>query len=365
MPVNEARRLVVIQLSGGNDGLNTVIPYRNDNYYRLRPTLSMAGKTAVKINDTLGFNNNLVEMSNLLQKGELSILNGVGYPNPNRSHFRSMDIWHTAADANNYENTGWLGRYLDNNCQNLTDALEISDSLSLALKGKNRNGLAITNPAEFYRSSNSPFFNELNNENKLPEDGSNLNYLYKSIADTRQSAAYVFEKYKSKKATITFPDTRLGKQLKDVARFIGSGIESRVYYVNHTGFDTHANQVPVQNRLLRQMDQAIDSFVRELKILNAFDNTLIMVFSEFGRRPAENGSQGSDHGTANPVFIIGNQLKQPGLYNPLPSLTDLDKNGDLLFSIDFRRTYATILKNWLQVSSKPILKGDFSGLGFI
>ena len=358
-------RLVIIQLSGGNDGLNTIVPYRNDRYHQLRPTIALPDKDIISLDDELGFNAKLPGMANLVQRGELLVINGVGYPNPNRSHFRSMDIWHTASDADQYLNSGWLGRYLDANCQSISDAIEADDSLSLILKGQEKSGLAINNPAEFYRTSNSPFYKELTRISPQEEQNQQLNFLYKRLIETQQSAAYVFEKYKIGQVKTTFPDTQIGKRLKDIARFINSGLDSRLYFVNHGGFDTHANQVPVQNRLLGQFDEATAAFINELKTTDAFNNTLLMVFSEFGRRAGQNASNGTDHGTANPVFLIGRNLKNSGIYNPYPSLSKLDNNGDLIYSTDFRSIYATILENWLQVKPETILPGKFTRLKVI
>jgi uncharacterized protein (DUF1501 family) len=362
--------LVVIQLSGGNDGLNTVIPYRNDVYYTSRPKLAIQAKEVFTLNDEMGLNPALTGLKSLFDESYVSILNNVGYPNPDRSHFRSMDIWQTASHSDQYLNTGWVGRYLDSQClahpteNNAHHAIEIDDVLSLSMKGASSNGLALTNPQKLYQATQDKQFKSLVQFESSSDTGSNINYLYKTLAETISSADYIHQKTMSSQNTATYPDTEFAKRLKTIASLIISGVDTQIYYISLSGFDTHVNQKPQQERLLKMYGDAVNIFVNDLKSNNRLDDVLLMTFSEFGRRVTQNASGGTDHGTANNVFLIGNQLKQKGILNETPDLKDLD-DGDLKFTTDFRSIYATILDKHLGVSSKEILDNQFPILDFI
>lgn len=360
------KRLVVIQLSGGNDGLNTVIPYTNDLYFKARPTVGIKGNNMLKLNDELALNSNLAPLKNLYDNGELSIINNVGYPNPNRSHFRSTDIWHTASNSNEYMTSGWLGRYLDNYGKAPHNALELDDSLSLVLKGKQLNGMAVKSPQQLFRNTQDPYFKKVlehHTDTHLSEH--NLGYLYKTMIAAENSAKYLFNSTKTYNNSNNYPKTPLGQQLKTAATFINSGVNSKVLYTSLGGFDTHNNQPGRQDRLLQVYAEAVEAFVLDLKKNNTFKDTLILTFSEFGRRVAQNAANGTDHGTANNVFIIGGDLKKQGLYNEGPNLANLDANGDLQYTTDFRSIYATILDKWMDVNDAKILNKDFQKLSFL
>ncbi|KAA5827567.1 DUF1501 domain-containing protein [Algibacter amylolyticus] len=360
------KRLVIIQLSGGNDGLNTVIPYRNDVYYKARPTLGIPQKDIIKLNDEVGLNSSLKPLKRLYDKGYLSIINNVGYPNPIRSHFRSMDIWQTATDANTYSQSGWIGRYLDHYGKQPHSAIEVDESLSLAMKGEQFNAIATQDAKAFYNLSKDPYFKNIHkhkNDAHLSEH--NLGYLYKSMIAAESSAKYIFETSKTVTSKKEYPNNKFGKQMKTTAQFINSRIETKVFYTSLGGFDTHVNQLNTQKRLLSNYAESVEAFVEDLKDNNTFKDTLILTFSEFGRRVKQNASIGTDHGTANNVFIIGENLKKQGLYNTMASLSDLDDNGDLKFEIDFRTIYATVLDKWLEVDNKKVLNTSFNPLDFI
>ncbi|GGD15775.1 DUF1501 domain-containing protein [Hyunsoonleella pacifica] len=360
------KRLVIIQLSGGNDGLNTVVPFRNDLYYKERPTLGLAQNDIIKLNDEVGLNASLAPLKRLYDKGYVSIINNVGYPNPIRSHFRSMDIWQTASDSNQYSQNGWIGRYLDNYGQNPHSAIEIDDSLSLAMKGENTNAIATKDPKIMYNLSKGPYLKNINKhlaDKHLSEH--NLGYLYKSMIAAESSAKYIYETSKTVTSKKEYPKSKFGKQMKTTAQFINSHLQTKVYYTSLGGFDTHVNQKATQKRLLNMYAQSIEAFVEDLKANNTFKDTLILTFSEFGRRVKQNASVGTDHGTANNVFIIGENLKKQGLYNNMANLSDLDENGDLKFEIDFRTIYATVLDKWLEVDDKKVLSSSFNQLEFI
>lgn len=359
------KKLIIIQLKGGNDGLNTVVPFRNDLYYQNRQQIAISKNELLNLNDEVGFHPSLKPLKNLYDKGYLSIINNVGYPNPNRSHFRSTDIWQTASNSDEFLQTGWIGRYLDINKTQSHKAIEVDESLSLMLKGEAQNGLAITNPKLFYKLLKQPFFDKLLQTKNTHLDEHNLGYLYNTMIDARSSANYIYEKSKTTSSKANYPKNIFGKQLKTISEFITSGLETEVYYAALSGFDTHANQQNRQAKLLETYAESMNIFVNDLQNNNALDNTLIFTFSEFGRRVKQNGSRGTDHGTANNVFIIGKNLKKAGLYNPLPNLQNLDSNGDLKFTVDFREVYATILDKWLQIDNAKILNNQFSTLNFI
>ncbi len=358
----DGKILVVIQLSGGNDGLNTVIPFRNDDYYSLRPSIGIAESDVLKLNDSLGFNPALSGLKNIYDQGYLTIINNVGYPNPDRSHFRSMDIWHSGSSSSEFWYSGWLGRYLDAQCENgkpVHSVLEIDDTLSLAVKGENKNALGVTSPKMLYDSVRS--LNVTDNSNT---GNNNLDFLYKTLADTKSSAEYLYDQSTIYKSSVTYPNTELGKHLKTVSELIVSGTQTSVYYSEHTGFDTHFGQLGKQKNLLSQYSEAVSAFVDDLKLNNKLNDVVIMTFSEFGRRVAQNASGGTDHGTANNVFIINGALAKPGIYNETPDLKNLDQ-GDLIYNIDFRNIYSTLLQKVLKVDDVAILKGSFSTLDFI
>jgi uncharacterized protein (DUF1501 family) len=358
--------VVVIQFSGGNDGLNTVIPYRNDEYYSKRPVLGLKKEASLVINDEAALHPSLSHFRELHDDGSLGILNSVGYPNPDRSHFRSMDIWHSASDSKTILNTGWLGRYLDaqcHGCDRPTQALEVDDVLSLALKGEYSKGLAFRRPASLYGSSQEKFFREVAKAHS-PHGEEPVDYLYKTMADTISSADYIFSRSKLNPSKQQYPSTQLGQSLKTIAGLIFSDINTRVYYVSLGSFDTHVMQAAQQKRLFTELNDALKSFTADLKQNNRFDDVLTFTFSEFGRRVAQNASGGTDHGTANNMFFISGGLKQKGLINPLPDLKDL-QDGDLKYTVDFKNVYATVLNKWLEADDQRILGGKFDKLNFI
>lgn len=358
--------LVVVQLSGGNDGLNTVVPFRNDIYYQNRPSLGIQANQVLKVSDELGFNPALAGLQSLYDDGLVSIINNVGYPNPDRSHFRSMDIWQTASASDEYLSTGWIGRYLDSTCQNCDPyhALEVDDTLSLALKGYQRNGFAMSNPKQLKQTTSNKFLQQITADANHHNQEENVAYLYKTMVETQSSADYLFQQSKVYQSKVNYPKNAFGKDLKQIAELITADTDTKIYYVSLGGFDTHANQKNVQERLLKQYADGMKAFVQDLKSNGLLDDTLIMTFSEFGRRVKQNGSNGTDHGTANNLFLIGGKLKNPGFYNGGPDLTTLDQ-GDLIYKVDFREVYATILEHWLQTSSKTILQDQFSVMNLV
>lgn len=357
--------LVVVQLSGGNDGLNTIVPYQNDIYYKSRPSLGIQKNEVLKITEELGFNPAMSAMRELYDEGLLSIVNNVGYPNPDRSHFRSMDIWHTAAGSDQYLETGWIGRYLDSSCQNCRpySALELDDSLSLALKGKNANGFAMKNPQQLKRMTDNRLLKAFGQQDH-DHDHEEVAYLYKTLIDTQSSADYLFEQSKVHRSTVTYPGTPFGRDLKQTAELITADTDTQIYYLSLSGFDTHANQKNVQQRLLQQYAEGMKAFVADLRRNNLLNDTLVLTFSEFGRRVGQNASNGTDHGTANNLYLIGGNLKKTGFYNEGPDLLKLD-DGDLIYQVDFRNVYATILNQWLDADAPAVLGREFEMLSIL
>lgn len=350
---SNGRKLVVLQLSGGNDGLNTIIPMRNDIYYKVRESIAI--QNALPLNDETGIHPALTTFKELYDQGELSILNSVGYPNPDKSHFRSMDIWQSASKSDEFLNTGWIGRYMDYLCEQCvhpTQALEIEGMLSLALKGINNKALAFTDPIRLYQSAQEDYFKTLYKEHT--HENETVDYLYKILGDTINNAGYIYQNVKTHPSETNYPDTQIGKNLQIISSLIKSNINTTVYYLTIGSFDTHINQLERQQQLFVQISDAVKSFVADLKSNQLFDDTLLMTFSEFGRRVAQNASKGTDHGTANQMFFISGGLKKKGLINALPNLEILN-DGDLIFTEDFRKVYATVLKNWLNADPETIL----------
>ena len=357
--------MVILQLSGGNDGLNTVIPIRNDIYYRERPGLGIDQTKALALTDEVGLHPALISLKELYDDGSLGILNNVGYPNPDRSHFRSMDIWQTGSASNEYITTGWVGRYLDaqcHGCDKPTYALEIDDVLSLALKGENSKAIAMKDPKRLFGTSNETFFKDVMKNHK-DGDEETVDYLYKTMSETLSSANYIFQQSRAHPSSADYPKTELGNGLKTIASLIFSDINTKVYYISLGSFDTHVNQENQQQRLFTELSEAVKAFTADLKSNNRFNDVLMFTFSEFGRRVSQNASGGTDHGTANNMFLIGGALKQKGVINSMPDLNDLDE-GDLKYKIDFKAVYATVLKNWLDSDDSAILGKKYDHLSF-
>ena len=357
--------LVVLQLSGGNDGLNTIIPVRNDLYYKNRNGISIRKEDALSLTDEASIHPSLTVFKELYDNGELAALNNVGYPDPDKSHFRSMDIWQSASSSKDFWETGWLGRYLDeacHTCAHPTQALEIDDMLSLALKGSQNKAIAVTEPKRLFNSSNEAFYKKLNDSHSHDEQV--VDYLYQTLGNTISNASYILENTKAKPASSTYPTTGLGKDFKTIASLINSDINTQVYYLSVGSFDTHVNQLQTQKNLFTQINDAVKAFISDLKANGRFQDVLLVTFSEFGRRVAQNASGGTDHGTANQMFLIGGGLKKKGLLNPLSNLERLN-DGDLIYTEDFRNVYATILKKWLNADDQKILSRQNTFYDFI
>lgn len=367
LPATNGKRLIVVQFSGGNDGLNMVIPHADDLYHSNRPTVGIKPANILRIDDHFGLNPSMTGIKSLSDAGQFSFVNAVGYDNPNRSHFRSMDIWHSASNENEYLTTGWIGRWMDA-CGDQTaphKAVEIDDTMSLALKGDHRNGIASRNPKRMKILTGDELLMNIANDYRHHESDHQLvDYMHQCLAETSQSANYLIEKAKDNKSKSIYPQHSFGKQMKTVADLILAGSETTIYYVTMAGFDTHAGQNGVQNRLLGIYSEAMDAFAKDMKDAGLWNETLVMTFSEFGRRVKQNASQGTDHGTANVVMLAGGTLRKPGSINEAPDLKNLNE-GDLIHKVDFRQVYATILQNWLGTDHEIVLGKKFGLLDFV
>jgi len=362
--------LVVLQWSGGNDGLNTIIPIQNDIYYKTRPTIAIKSQDALRLQDDVALNPHLPFLKALYDEGSLAILNNVGYENPNRSHFRSMDIWQSASQSDEVWQTGWIGRFLDKHAsinKQRALALEVDDTLSLALKGQHEKALASLDLQRLHRNTQQSYLkaiDQVHHQLHQRHHEKPVDYLYQTMASTLQQVDYLYKNSHPIGQHTSYPSTGLGKSLKAISSLILSEVETKIYYVSIGSFDTHNNQNRRQELLFKQINSALQSFVNDLKANNRFRDVLICTFSEFGRRVAQNASNGTDHGTANNMFFISGGLHQPGLLNEMPDLNKLIE-GDLIHQVDFKSVYATLLDRWLDTDYRPILKAKYPLLNFI
>ncbi len=353
--------LVVCQFSGGNDGLNTVVPYANSAYYKWRPTLGLAEAKVLKLDNQTGLHPSLSGVAKMFKEGKVAIIQNVGYPNPNRSHFRSMDIWQSASpdDAMRY---GWIGRHFDHVMDvgplNPVVALGLSTEKPLALSGAKASIPCFASLVDLKSMVGDPDAERMLRDIQ-GNDMSPKHDVVKEANDTALDAMSILNKqlatYEPKE---DYGDHSFGKGFKQLAQIIATSPNTRVLYFANGGFDTHANQAPTQEALLAGFDKGVSAFQREMEAIGKADKVIVLTFSEFGRRVGENGSAGTDHGTAAPMFIIGKNVKG-GLHGPVPDLSDLD-NGDLRFKIDFREVYAATLDTWMGGDSEIVLGQKFS-----
>ncbi len=363
--------LVLVQLAGGNDGLNTVVPFADPNYRRLRPTLGLAGNQLIPLNDSLALNSACSPLHRLLQEGRLGIVQNVGYPNPNRSHFRSTEIWETASASNEFLPTGWLGRYFDNACNGLPHGdpcgVNISNEVPqsfLAAQGHATYSFPVNARGNRGRRESLPLLESMLQAPAGQEhEHDNSGYLRHTMMDALVTEKRFQTFLGDYKPGAEYPASPFANSLRNVAALIAAGVSTRVYYVSLTGFDTHANQLNTQNNLLKQLSEGLAAFQRDLESKKLDGQVLTMTFSEFGRRPSENESKGTDHGTAAPLFVMGSRLKA-GLHGHAPDL-NVEHNQDMQYSTDFRQVYSTVLDKWLGCKSGTILGHDYQPLGFV
>lgn len=363
------RILVVVELAGGNDGLNTVIPYSNDDYYRLRPTIGQPQATVRKIDDDYGFHQSLEGFEHLFKDGKMAVVNGVGYPRPNLSHFTSMEYWHTGL-PHDADNRGWLGRLADSMHPDARENLivNIGAELSLACQSHVHAPIVFSDPERFQRLASDDqkqAFAEL--ARTAPSSKNNSLTFLQSISGTAaNSSAMVRDACANYRTPVDYgPATGGGiaERIHRIAALVSAGFPTRFYYVNYSGFDTHVSQLATHSLLLQYTADAVRGFMDDVQRLGRGDDVAIMMFSEFGRRPKENAGAGTDHGTAGPMFLFGNQVRG-GFYGEYPSVTQLDENQNFEMTTDFRHVYATMIKEWMGYEdTRTLLKGDFHSLG--
>ncbi len=356
------RILVVIQLDGGNDGLNTVIPFADENYAKFRSELRIPENDVLKLNDTLGLHPAMKPAAELFQEGRLAIVQGVGYPNPNRSHFRSMAIWqHARLEENQHDSIGWLGRAADtvrSTDSSAPDSIYVGDdSIPVALRGRRANAVSLASETDLQLTS--PF-----GPRNIDVGPSDLTSFVTRTLDRSYDAARRFgESEAVTDGETSYPNSSLARKLRLAARLIKLDGGTKVYYVSQSGYDTHSTQANRHRQLLGEFSGALSAFLEDLRDSRLEERVVVMAFSEFGRRVQENGSAGTDHGAAGPVFLAGRGI-HGGIIGDHPSLTDLDA-GDLKTSIDFRQIYATLLDQWLNIPSEDVLGDSFDRLELV
>jgi uncharacterized protein (DUF1501 family) len=368
----ENRTLVVVQLSGGNDGLNTLVPYTQQAYYNARPNLALDKSDVLQLNSDVALHPSMAALQSLYNDNHVAIVQGAGYPNPNLSHYESMTIWQTASPDETLQ-TGWLGRYLDTarSVDSSINAVELDTLLSPTVVGEKERATAIDSLRSFKiapltrqtQSSDEETIKALDSIQcrSCQEYNDLVNAMMEAGLDAMTASDVVRQAASNYETSVTYPTNDFANRLKLAAQVVSSSLKPTIIYLQIGGFDTHANQKTTQANLLKTVSDGISAFYRDMESKDKADDTLIMTFSEFGRRVHENGSQGTDHGTAEPMFLIGGRVSG-GLYADYPNLSNLDSNGDLIHTVDFRQVYASVLQDWLGVDSTPVLSSQFQKL---
>lgn len=359
--VPDERVLVVVQLSGGNDGLNTVIPFGTSRYYSSRPGIAVNEKQVIRVDQRNGFGLHpaMTDLYEMMGDGLAAAVHGVGYPNPNRSHFASMDVWHTG-DTRGGRGRGWIGKALDADPQ-VNPGMAcvcMGAEAPLATQGKQVKPVAFDRPELFRWAARDmhPALGEAYDalhHGPAPTDDDPRSFVFRTALDAQVASSKVRQAVAGRTST-SFPNGQLADQLASVSKMIRAELPTRVYYVAMGGFDTHANQPGTQDRLLREFSQAMRAFYRELDATGHRSRVMTLAFSEFGRRVEQNASGGTDHGAAGPAFLFGDHLTRTGLVGEHPSLSRLDQ-GDLIHNVDFRSLYADLLDHWMKLDSKAAL----------
>lgn len=371
---NDGRVLVVIQLDGGNDGLNTVVPHGDDVYHKSRPNLRLKASELKPIDDHVGLHPALGPFAKLIENGRLAIVQSVGYPNPNRSHSESMAIWHTARLDPRPQTSGWLARVVDAGPitpKGDAPALQIGEeALPQALRGGRLHIPSLERPEQLRRRLGMPDSLGAAEQRAVleriagvghGEENPLLQFVARSTVASYASSARLEETFRAETGAGEYPDSyKLARRLMLIARLIRAEVTTPIYYVQMGSFDTHANQLNQHFSLHRELSQSLNAFLSDLDRTGHGDRVTILVFSEFGRRLKENASAGTDHGTAAPVFLLGRPVSG-GLHGPYPDLTHLE-DDDPKHAIDFRQVYATILERWLKIPAKPLLGDSFEPL---
>ena len=368
----DGKILVLLQLAGGNDGLNTVIPHTHTEYQRLRPSLGVGKGAVLKLNDELGLHPQLTGLKSLHDEGLLSIIQGVGYPKPNRSHFRSMDIWHSARPDEESTRDGWMGRAMDAAAAKFAGrvpALALgTDRLPLALVAQRVTVPTVKSLKDYQLSEGKGNAKDLRRRRQLigelaqaeAKGNSDLDFLHRTASTAIQTADKIAATTTAYKPAKPYPQTGLGQRLQTLAQLITADIGPQVFFVSLDGFDTHSDQAGAHAALLGELGGAVQAFFADLKAHGLSERVMLATFSEFGRRVKENGSLGTDHGAASQMFLVSAGIKS-AIHGKHPDLHNLDE-GDLKHHTDFRQVYATLLEQWLDWPSEPALLGKFAQL---
>lgn len=355
--------LVVCQLSGGNDGLNTVVPYADAQYYTLRPTLGIPDSSVLHLDERMGFHPAMAGLAGLYKEGKVAVVQNVGYPNPNRSHFKSMDIWQSASPDQHLRN-GWIGRFVDGKLAtgpvNPVLALGLSNDKPLALTGEKASIPCFASLADIQSMVGDPDAERRLRMIQGSEMGADAGVVQAANKTALDAMALLRDKLKLYSPKQEYGNDKFGQGFKQIAQLIATSPQTRIIYFSAGGFDTHAHQAEAHERLLGGFSRAITAFQKEMEALGKDKKVVVLVFSEFGRRSFENASGGTDHGAAAPMFLIGSRVKG-GLYGPNPNLKDL-ADGDLKFAIDFRQVYATTLDNWMGGDGTKVVGQQFETL---
>ena len=363
------RVLVVVQLSGGNDFMNTIVPYNNDHYYDARKKIVINQDQVLPINDELGINNNAAPFKRLYDEGKMAVVQGIGYPNSNRSHFRGMDIWHTC-EPDRVGLEGWLGqavRELDPKAENVLTGVNIGRGLprAMAVSGVpvtsigDLEGYGVMADAEREHLRDRAIDTFKNIYSQAIGTGPVAEYIGKTGIDVLKGADMLSEVAAQYESTVEYADNPIAKNLRDIARVHLAGLGTRIFYTAHGGYDTHANEMAAHPKLLTELSAGIADFLDDLEHHGAGDNVAVLLFTEFGRRMRDNGS-GTDHGSGGGAFLFGNNV-DGGLYAEYPSLdpSEWEHGEDLQHKIDFRGIYGTVLEQWMSVEAAPIVRGNF------
>lgn len=366
-PAPGARILVVLQLSGGNDGLSTVVPFADAAYHRARRTTGILENEVLKLDKAVGLHPALASLRALYEEGRFAIVQGVSYPNPNRSHFKSMDVWHAGDERGRSVPTGWLGRAVDACCPTATQpelVVNVGDTIPYALESDQHKPISFDQP-DSYRWTGNPQdaekFQELNGQGC--GEGEEISWLHRVAVSALSSSDKVVAAARAYRPKAEYPRGKLGDDLRGVASLIRAGLGTRIYYVSFGGFDTHNAQRNRHENLMRELNGALAAFYADLRAQGLSKEVVVLSFSEFGRRVGENASAGTDHGVAGPMFLLGDGVKG-GLYGKHPSLTDLDK-GDLKMEVDFRSVYASVLDDWMGMESRKVLGRSYPKLALL
>ena len=372
------KTLVVVQLGGGNDGLNTVVPDSDPTYYKVRPAIAIPEAQVLPVSGEVGLHPSMAALKGRFDQGQVAVVQGVGYPNPNRSHFRAMEIWQTG-EPTKPPTEGWLGRYLDAACcgedRPITSAsfgaVNLGDTLPLTLWTEHVlvPSIGSVNSFRFQTDGGEAPDERLQHLDAFQKlyAATGSSHLYDDFVtrvgrDAVETSEAIQKIAKAYQPSVTYPTSGFANQLKQVAQIMAGDLGTRVFYVQMGGFDTHSGQPTAHATLLKNFSEGVDAFFKDLEAHGWGDDVAVMAFSEFGRRVAENGSNGTDHGSAGPMFVIGPRVSG-GIVGKHPSLTDLT-SGDLKFGIDFRSVYAGLLQDWLEGSPRDVL-GDFQPLPLV